>query len=417
MRCQSAGQNSGSGADAVSPSLSPLSPGFSEWPPALPSQSLQLLGMSPKPLTSEDARFLRLFSAEVGQWMDLSDLSQTFSRKICRLAMHDPLLKAAIIACAAKQQYLTGRLFDGMLIARKNYNTAISLLIDRLQESEQPFAGFGFAATVICSCYEMLDATGRDWQKHLDGVFSFSQVRSVNGSSGGIEQAGFWSIARQEVVCSIINKSRLRLDPDLWAVDLVRIGQEGCEDLMNNQILTILAKVANAIAHWEADKPRKLRAVDEWKSLWDLLNHWERSVTAKGFMDPVLYKEDGQLFTTIWFTRGVCASSWQMFHLTRILLLSIDPSQTLDCVAAFRNIEGKLQYHARQICGIAQSKPEGSCRVNSVQPLHYAGCCFSNTDERNAVALLLESIEEDLGWAAKYRANDLYRQWGWRRDF
>lgn len=235
MRCQSAGQNSGSGADAVSPSLSPLSPGFSEWPPALPSQSLQLLGMSPKPLTSEDARFLRLFSAEVGQWMDLSDLSQTFSRKICRLAMHDPLLKAAIIACAAKQQYLTGRLFDGMLIARKNYNTAISLLIDRLQESEQPFAGFGFAATVICSCYEMLDATGRDWQKHLDGVFSFSQVRSVNGSSGGIEQAGFWSIARQEVVCSIINKSRLRLDPDLWAVDLVRIGQEGCEDLMNNQ--------------------------------------------------------------------------------------------------------------------------------------------------------------------------------------
>lgn len=33
--------------------------------------------------------------------------------------------------------------------------------------------------------------------------------------------------------------------------------------------------------------------------------------------------------------------------------------------------QGKLQYHAEQICGIAQSKPEGSCRVNSVQPLYY----------------------------------------------
>lgn len=167
--------------------------------------------------------------------MDLSDLSQTFSSKICRLAVRDPLLKAAVVACAAKQQYLTGKLRDGMLIARRNYNAAISLLIDRLRESEQPFAGFGFAATVICSCYEMLDATGSDWQKHLDGVFSFSRVRSVNGSSGGIEQAGFWSIARQEVVCSIINKSRLRLDPDLWALDLTQIGQEGYEDLVNNQ--------------------------------------------------------------------------------------------------------------------------------------------------------------------------------------
>jgi hypothetical protein len=95
--------------------------------------------------------------------------------------------------------------------------------------------------------------------------------------------------------------------------------------------------------------------------------------------------------------------------------------------------QGKLQYYAEQICGIAQSKPEGSCRVNSVQPLYYgttlsffcaiqpltvlfiAGCCFSKTEERNVVVLLLESIEEDLGWAAKYRVDDLYQQWGWQR--
>ena len=45
-----------------------------------------------------------------------------------------------------------------------------------------------------------------------------------------------------------------------------------------------------------------------------------------------------------------------------------------------------------------------------------AGCCFSSTEERNTVARLLESIEDDLGWAAKYRVNDLYQQWGWRRE-
>ena len=235
MKCQAMGHNGGYEEESVSPCLTPLSPEPLESPPHFPFQPLQLLDTPPKHITPEEARLIRLFSGEVGQWMDLSDLSQIFSRKICHLAVHDPLLNAAVVACAAKQQYLTGKLCDGMLTARRNYNAAISLLIDRLRESEQPFAGFGFAATVICSCYEMLDATGSDWQKHLDGVFSFSRVRSVNGSSGGIEQAGFWSIARQEVVCSIINKSKLRLDPDLWALELTEIGQEGHEDLVNNQ--------------------------------------------------------------------------------------------------------------------------------------------------------------------------------------
>jgi hypothetical protein len=39
----------------------------------------------------------------------------------------------------------------------------------------------------------------------------------------------------REVVCAIINGSKLRLDPDLWAVDLNNIGQGGSEDLINNQ--------------------------------------------------------------------------------------------------------------------------------------------------------------------------------------
>ncbi|GMG03693.1 unnamed protein product [Aspergillus oryzae] len=107
--------------------------------------------------------------------------------------------------------------------------------VDRLGNNDEPLVSYGFAATVICSCYEMLDAPASDWQRHLDGVFSFSKVRRVNGSSGGMEQASFWSIARQEVVCSIMHRSELRLDPDLWAIDLEHIGQEGSEDLVNNQ--------------------------------------------------------------------------------------------------------------------------------------------------------------------------------------
>lgn len=169
--------------------------------------------------------------------MDLSDLSMTFSKKICQLATQDPLLKTAAIACAAKQLYLTRKRESDGVVAGKNYNTVISLLICRLGNFEQPYVSHGFAATVMCSCYEMMEASGLDWQKHLEGVFTLGKVRSINGSCGGIEQAGFWSIARQEVVCSIMNRTILRLDPHLWAVDLENIGGEGEEDLINNQLV------------------------------------------------------------------------------------------------------------------------------------------------------------------------------------
>lgn len=44
--------------------------------------------------------------------------------------------------------------------------------------------------------------------------------------------------------------------------------------------------------------------------------------------------------------------------------------------------------------------------------LYVAGCCLSNTNERKAAAKLLEDIEDELGWAAKYRVRDLHEQWG-----
>ncbi|KAE8141623.1 hypothetical protein BDV38DRAFT_278977 [Aspergillus pseudotamarii] len=347
----------------------------------------------PAPLSSqEEAWLLRQFSTEVGTWMDLSDLSETFSKKVCRLAIQDPLLKAASIACAAKQQFLIGKLPNVMDIARRNYNTAISLLIDRLGNNDEPFVSYGFAATVICSCYEMLDAPASDWQRHLDGVFSFSKVRRVNGSSGGIQQAGFWSIARQEVVCSIIHRSKLRLDPDLWAIDLNHIGQEGSEDLVNNQILTILAKVVNFIACSDATSTSD--ALNEWYRLCDLLNHWNRSVKDRSFMDPVsVYKEDDKPFVTIWFARGVCASSWQMFHLAQILLLTSRPTQDGSWKITIPR-KTNMWYSSKQ------PTRKLSCKFGSADLL-------CNNDEREAAIMLLEDIENDTGWAAKYRAWDL----------
>ncbi|QMW36606.1 hypothetical protein G4B84_012135 [Aspergillus flavus NRRL3357] len=326
----------------------------------------------PAPLSSqEEAWLLRQFSAEV-----------------------DPLLKAASIACAAKQQFLIGQLPDGRDIARRNYNTAISLLIDRLGNNDEPLVSYGFAATVICSCYAMLDAPASDWQRHLDGVFSFSKVRRVNGSSGGMEQASFWSIARQEVVCSIMHRSELRLDPDLWAIDLEHIGQEGSEDLVNNQVLTILAKVVNFMACSHTTSPSD--GLDQWYKLRDLLEHWNRSVKDRSFMDPVsVYKTISPL------QRYGLREVFAMFHLAQILLFTSCPTQDCSCLVAFRRIEVSMSNNN------LANEAQPSQAIRKLSSKLGTADLLRNNDEREAAIMLLEDIENDLGWAAKYRAWDL----------
>lgn len=206
-------------------------------PGCIDTSSRRTISIGPQvpPVTQDEANYLRSFNTGVATWMDLSDLTETFSKTVCRLAVQNQLLKAASIACAAKQQFLVGRRPHDMQVAQRNYDIAISLLIDELGNVDDKTAGYGFAAIVICSCYEMLDAPKSDWQRHLDGVFSFSRMQRVHGSSGGLAQAAFWSVARQEVMCALINRSKLRLSPSHWVVDLDHIGQDGQEDLVNNQ--------------------------------------------------------------------------------------------------------------------------------------------------------------------------------------
>lgn len=47
---------------------------------------------------------------------------------------------------------------------------------------------------------------------------------------------------------------------------------------------------------------------------------WERA-----FIDPVLYKEDGQVFTTIWFTRGVCGLGLVSYKCSSAIVADVSP--------------------------------------------------------------------------------------------
>ena len=75
---------------------------------------------------------------------------------------------------------------------------------------------------------------------------------------------------------------------------------------------------------------------------------------------------------------------------------------------------GDVRRHAREIVGIALSRPEGAVRIFSIQALFVAGNCLRERGEQEVCLRLLEGVERDLGWKVSYRGEGLRGVWGWK---
>lgn len=134
-----------------------------------------------------------------------------------------------------------------------------------------------------------------------------------------------------------------------------------------------------------------------------------------------------------WHSDSMCASTMQSWHMSQIMLLlhkppsvsvrqlpwipkTQPPNRFPDTLADFNQMNEMLQYHSVEICAIALSHPEEATRIHMLQPLYMAGRCLTDVSDRRTVVRLIDGIEDELGWHAKYRADALLAEWDTSRD-
>ncbi|KIM95124.1 hypothetical protein OIDMADRAFT_45534 [Oidiodendron maius Zn] len=289
------------------------------------------------------------------------------------------------------------------------------------------------AAVAILCVYEFLDNANTAWSRHLSGtksLFDMAEnegmmpVRSPTSASSISERvkpsrarkAAFWNFARQDFLAAFINEGQTRLnteDLELWRAAGLHIDEHGFvmpsntedfhypdrlivmrEDMIANALIWLLSKIINFIASGDSidniypQNPaspngiigiNQMVLLERWKELERELDIWYQGL-------PETFK----------------------------------PCAKLDPIS-----DGSISAHSPkaifweicfQICGIALGRPEGSVRIQQVQPLFVAGQCLTDKKERNAVLILLRGIEADLGWATDYRVKQLLREWKWDEE-
>ncbi|KAL7929784.1 hypothetical protein V8C35DRAFT_175973 [Trichoderma chlorosporum] len=429
-------------------------------------------------------RLLRHFKEGPGQWMDTFDTGAYFSHKVTVMATTKPLLKSAVCALAAKHlghcQASMSKQYGGLSDERR---AAIFPLDDRVDWQYQSAKHYGnaikhlkvainlgafetddidkeelFASITILCTYELMDAPGTAWSAHLSALPLFSpkpDSESVLGSPITIPKAAvsgpiFWSLARQDLLCSFISETQTRLDLKdirLWQNAGLVTDEHGSlipffipnaadveEDARSNELVWLLGKIANHIAAGDALNPKHYalppwqrplvgvtqeQLLERWNILTRELQNWRRSLPAS--FDPSARTsnaiEEGEddrplVFEKIWYEAPICAATMQSYHMACILLLTNQPQESTairSSVSArldsYRRSEREALRHAREICGISLTNPPDSVRVHSVQALFVAGQVFTDAQDLQVVLRLLSGIERDLGWTTSHHAS------------
>jgi hypothetical protein len=261
----------------------------------------------------------------------------------------------------------------------------------------------------------------------------------------------------------VINKTNTRLDTEdysLWREAGLLIDDQGfiipsntsdhgypgemmSEDLICNAIVWLMSKLVNFMAacdalsttdmgmSWAGVPQRTL--LDYWQNLRNQFQVWHDGLpitfdasarTAPSRATGTFFgSECESIFTEVWYSTAMCASTMQMYHMSQILLFMNKPHESTQggstvCARlnSYQSVLDACQKHSREIVGISLACSDDAVRIHSVQPLYTAGQCLSDSRERQVVLNLLRGIESDIGWSTNYRVRQLVEQWHWEEQ-
>lgn len=373
---------------------------------------------------------IRRWIKECAPWLDMFDRTQTFGVQVPCLAKNSPPVFFSMLALSARQSERS----SGATRSLKSielYSEAIAAMSAAFDPSD---ACILLSACILC-VLEMMSASPQEWSRHLEGCAALFSAAGIHGISGGLPQAVFWCYARMDLCSAIMSDgvastvfplaewfpvSALRSICDEESImAAIRTKHPNSPDMHANYMVFLAAQVCDLQARYTRYSEGRVDIVppsDEeyqiviaWQSLWEDLQSWFQSRPAG--MLPIKIVVDSQPFPRAFYGHFAAISSNQLYHTACILMLELQQDMHREETV----VSGKrtIVWHARHVVGISLANPHKGCMNNAIQPLFIAGRRFTHRAEQLIVVGLLEAIEANSGWAARWRIPDLETAWGY----
>ncbi|KAJ5751673.1 hypothetical protein N7520_008590 [Penicillium odoratum] len=297
---------------------------LSPWSAASPTGAIH----AGSPLTYREAYLVHHFATHLGHWLDCTDASRQFTRKIPILIKQSPILLHAVLSYAACH-------IGDTKMADQAYERCVELLIPSLNSETVANDDILLCAIVILRVFEQLNVrvTGNDQERHLAGCSALlraSQGREVDPSTPRLRQAAFWVYMRQCLYNACVHQQAPNVDLNLVLIPPPG-GGDPLSDLRSETAwANTMTWICATVVHFcfGSSYPEPSSRIRRWQELSEAVESW--LITRPDTFDPIWYseavQESGNPFPEIWFTADWHIMAFGFYHLACMLLAIYKPS-------------------------------------------------------------------------------------------
>lgn len=241
----------------------------------------------------------RNFVQRISLWIDLFDPTRSFSTFVPHLATRNLGLMKSILALSARHISLNPSLAGEQTHDRNDalqyYQETLQYLFKAMQYDTYKTSLELLATVLIVSTYEMLDGSGKDWERHLQGVFWIQRSQVIHGDSKGLKQAVWWAWLCQDIWAAFREK---RKTFTFWKPTRTFSDMNPFE--LAARSVYVIAKVVNYCSREEnegSDLPSRMERADQLQAM---LDEWEKYLTTEFCPLPFRPEERTNAFQPVW---------------------------------------------------------------------------------------------------------------------
>ncbi|KAH8672752.1 fungal-specific transcription factor domain-containing protein, partial [Tricladium varicosporioides] len=350
------------------------------------------------------------FVQRISHWIDLFDPTQSFSTFVPHLAMRNIGLMKAILALSTRHLSqnpgISGDQRHHRNDALQYYNETLHYISKAMQYDTYKTSLELLATALIVSTYEMLDGSGKDWERHLQGVFWIQRSQIIHGDSKGLKQAVWWAWLCQDIWAAFREKRKCFT---FWK-------PQRTFDVLNPYELAarsvyLMAQVVSYCSRDENDDSIidiKAR-MDKADRLTDMLDDWQRHLTTEFTPLPSDKYSTSEPFQPIWIHPPAFGVALQLHYSARLLLLLNRPSR--GGFGGYLEQGRRISSLVSKICGIAMTLTDNASSVMSSQCLYIASMCIQDSRQRQAALTMIDSCRQRTGWPIKSLGEELQAFW------
>lgn len=181
--------------------------------------------------------------------------------------------------------------------ALQYYNDTLHYVSKSMQHDTYKTSLELLATALIISTYEMLDGSGRDWERHLQGVFWIQRSQVIHGDSKGLKQAVWWAWLCQDVWAAYTEK---RKTFTFWKPQRTYADMNPYE--LAARSVFLMAQVINYCSkeEMEASSGDLSGRIQEANRLISMLEDWHQYLTTEFRPLPLHPEAQSTAFRAIW---------------------------------------------------------------------------------------------------------------------